>query len=176
MLQDMEAQERDMTSLEIRIASKVNGITETLEYLSKESQAVTKDIGVFAAIKHLVTDAELEARTESINSDIKMLTAQTSGFVEQLNGYLLKTEAVENNFQEHIATAFAKVESEFSEIKDAVQGVHNAGADAGNAAYTASLQLAQHSLDQRTARIEAEHVAVKSELVEAQQCTADLTA
>jgi hypothetical protein len=44
-----------------------------------------------------------------------------------------------NNFQEHVAIASAKVESEFSEIKDVVQGAHNAGADADNAASTASL-------------------------------------
>ena len=52
MLQVVKAQERDMTSLEIRIASQVNGITQTLGDLSKESQAGNKDVGVFSAIKY----------------------------------------------------------------------------------------------------------------------------
>ena len=99
MLQVVKAQATDANSLELRIASQMSEIHQTMEHLSGESQAVKKDIGVFAAIKHLVTDTQLETRTESINTDIKMLTAQTNGFAEHLNGYLVRTEAMEKNSQ-----------------------------------------------------------------------------
>ena len=88
MLQVVKAQDHDMTSLEVRMASQVNGITQNLEYLSKDAQAVKKDVGVFSAIKHLVTDVELEARAASTHADLKVLTAQTKGFAEHLDGYL----------------------------------------------------------------------------------------
>ena len=133
MLQVLVAQWRDTTTLEARISGKLNGFSQDLGHMGKEAQSVKKDVGVFSAIKHLVTDTELETRTAAINADLKLLTAQTSGFAEHLNGYLLKTEAVERDFHEHIATAFSKVEREFAEVKDVVQGVSNAGADAGNA-------------------------------------------
>ena len=61
---------------------------------------------------------------------------------------------MEKVFHEHVATAFTKVETEFEEINSVVQGVHNAGAGAGNAS-TASLQIAQQTTQARTARIEA---------------------
>jgi hypothetical protein len=170
MLQVVKAQATDANSLELRIASQMSEIHQTMEHLSGESQAVKKDIGVFAAIKHLVTDTQLETRTESINTDIKMLTAQTNGFAEHLNGYLVRTEAMDNNFQEHVAIAFAKVESEFSEIKSVVEGV-NAGVSAGNAT-----NIQMHSLQQRIARFEAESVVSRNELVEAQQSSAMLSA
>jgi hypothetical protein len=176
MLQVVATQGRDMTLLEGRIGIQLNDVKLKTDYLSVESQAVKKDIGVFAAIKHLVTDSQLEERTASINTDIKMLTDQTKGFAEHLNGYLARTEAVEKNFQEHVAIAFAKVESEFSEIKSVVEAVHSAGADTGNAVSTASLQFAHTAIQQRTAHVEAEHVAMKMELVDIQQSSAMLAA
>ena len=97
---------------------------------------------MFSPRSSIVTYTELETNTASTNADIKMLTAQTSGSAEHLNGYLQRTEAMENHFQERVATAFAGVESELSETKDVAQCVHNAGADAGNAAPTASHQIA----------------------------------
>ena len=91
------------------MAAQVNDLRQKMEYLSGESQAVKKDIGVFDSIKHFVSDTDLEKRTGSINADIKMLTGQTNGFAEHLNGYLVRTEAMEKNSQEHVAIAFANV-------------------------------------------------------------------
>ena len=133
-----------MTSLEVSVSGKVIETTQTLDHLNKESRDVKKDVGVFSAIKHLVTDSQLEARAASIHAHIKTFTAHTSGFVDHLNGYLQRTEKVERGFQAHIATAFAKVEREFTEIKHVAQGVHNAGADASNAVSMATLQLQQN--------------------------------
>ena len=83
---------------------------------------------------------------------------------------------MEKNPQGHVTTASAKVESEFAEIKNVLEGVHNAGADAGNALSSAAIQIQQHSLHQRAARFEAEQIGVKSELAETQQGSALLAA
>jgi hypothetical protein len=176
VVKQQDAHARDTTDLEMRIAVQLNGITRDIGELGKESQAVKRDVGVFEAIKHLVTESALDARTAAIYEDLKVLTLKTQSFAEHLEGYLQRTDIMEKTFQGHIATAFAKVESEFAEIKNVVEGVHNAGADAGNAASMATLQIQQASLHQRTARIEAEHVAVKSELIETQQGSGVLTA
>ena len=176
VVKQQDAHARDTTDLEMRIAVQLNGITRDIGELGKESQAVKRDVGVSEAIKHLVTESALDVRTAAIYEDIKVLTLKTQSFAEHLEGYLQRTDIMEKTFQGHIATAFAKVESEFAEIKSVVQGVHNAGADAGDAASTATFTIQQHSLHQRTARVEAEHVGVKSELAETQQGSAMLSA
>jgi hypothetical protein len=149
----------DLTSLEVRMCGAVNQASQGLQETAKTASDAKKDVGVFTAIKHMVTDAQLDARTEAINEDLKAIKAQTQTFTEHLAGYLTRTEAMEQGFHEHVVNAFGKVEAEFAEVKAVVQGVHDAGTDklAINAS-TASMQLQQHPLQQRTARIEAEHV------------------
>ena len=117
VLQVVRQQSLDVTALEVHIAESVNPITRALEDLNKESQAVKKDVSVFTTIKNYVTESELEARTTAINEDMKTLTAQAKSFTEHLDAYLQRTEAMEDNFQRRVATAFAKVESDFAEIK-----------------------------------------------------------
>ena len=63
VVKQQDAHARDTTDLEMRIAVQLNGITRDIGELGKESQAVKRDVGVFEAIKHLVTESALDART-----------------------------------------------------------------------------------------------------------------
>ena len=137
----------DLTNLEVRVTGAVNQVSQGLEEAAKAASDAKKDIGVFTAIKHMVTDAQLDARTEAINEDLKAIKAQTQSFAEHLAGYLTRTEAMEQGFHEHVVNAFGKVEAESAEVTAAVQGAHDAKTDklATNGS-TASMQLQQHCL------------------------------
>ena len=86
VVKQQDAHARDTTDLEMRIAVQLNGITRSIEDLGKESQAAKKDVGVFEAIKHFVTESALESRTAAIYEDIKVLTLKTQTFAEHLEG------------------------------------------------------------------------------------------
>ena len=168
---------KDLNLLEVSMAGAVNQVSQGLEEVTKTASDAKKDVGVFAAIKHMVTDVQLEARTEAINADLKAIKGQTQSFAEHLAGYLLRTEAVEKGFHEHVVNSFGKVEAEFADVRAVVQGVYDARTDEFEAnASKASMQLQQQALQQRIARIEAEHVGYKSDLAEHQQNATLLTA
>ena len=61
----------DLTSLEARMAGAVNQVSQGLGGAAKTAPDAKKDVGFFTAIKHMVTDVQLEARTETINADLK---------------------------------------------------------------------------------------------------------
>ena len=84
----------DFTSLEVRICGAVNQVSQGLEGAAKAASDANKDVGAFTAIKHIVTDAQLDARIETINEDLKAIKAQTQSFAEHLAGYLMRTEAM----------------------------------------------------------------------------------
>ena len=146
VMQIVQQQGVDMTDMQVQIVTAVNPIKQALD-------GCLRDVNVFAAIKHYVTEELLEARTASIHEDIKALTHQCNQFSTSLGGYLQRTDVMEKEFQGHVETAFAKVEREFAGIKSVVGSVHTEHADAGNAS-TAQVQLAQNSLHQRTCTME----------------------
>ena len=65
----------DLSNFELGVAGQINVMTQSLDELDKASVALKKDVSGFPAMKHLVTDAQLEARTEAINADLKSLKA-----------------------------------------------------------------------------------------------------
>ena len=94
VVKQQDAHARDVNDLETRVAGQINGITQNIENMGKESQGVKRDVGVFEAIKHFVTESALEARTAAINEDIKALTLRTNTFADHLGGYLQRTDAM----------------------------------------------------------------------------------
>mgnify|MGYP002806759913 CR=1 FL=1 len=85
----------DLTSFEVRMAGAVNQVSRGLEGATKTASDAKSDVGVLTVIKHLVTDAQLEPRTEATNADVKAIKAQTQSFAENLEGCLTRAEAVE---------------------------------------------------------------------------------
>ena len=69
VLQIVQQQSLDVTNLEVRITESVNPIQHALG-------KCVGDVNVFAAIKHYVTDTELENRTASISENLKAFKVQ----------------------------------------------------------------------------------------------------
>ena len=52
----------DLTSLEVRMCGAFNQVSQELEEAAKVASDAERDIGASTPIKHMVTDAQLDAR------------------------------------------------------------------------------------------------------------------
>ena len=89
--------------------------------------AAVNGVGVFGAIRNFVTENSLQAQMERVDHELKILSAQGNDFVANLDKHLVKIEAVEKDFKQHVQSNFATVEKELNMIKHAVDGVAGKG-------------------------------------------------
>ncbi len=170
---------KDATDLEVRAAARINEVQagtqaitvrlDALETLQRDFEGLRKDVNVFATVKNLVTQAELQKLAEAIENQLKGLNDQSNGFMTNLDQHLQQLNKLETEFKGHVENNFLAVERECNKIKDVVQGVHDGKGNISDMNLTA-VQLQYSQISQQVghmkASVEAENVAHRQELME----------
>ncbi len=108
------------------------------------------DFDIFAKIKHLVTEQDVQKITGLMDNEILKLRTQLDAFVEKLNVHLITTQAdverikiIETGFHTHVDHAFTALERDYKELKQ----MHATVVQGGSAEHIASTMAINVQLD-----------------------------
>ena len=121
-MEKLDTNAKDSHDFEVRVTEAFNGLRlDVCGRLDKIEPMLdhTKDVSVFARVQQLVTAEDQQARFDLLNTQLEK-------FASDIETYMVRVQALEGNFKQHVDVAFKIVQTEFENVKEVINGVHQA--------------------------------------------------